>query len=112
MRLATDTRDVARGEIVLIPCRVNAPYMKWDILNRDGEPTGIMISPMSLGPDAIAVTPAELAGLFEVARSGATATPPNDRLRELAAQSPPPARWLEGEEENLFDPDAQQGGED
>ncbi len=29
-------------------------------------------------------------------------TPTNARLKELAAQSPPPPEWFEGEEEDLF----------
>ena len=29
-------------------------------------------------------------------------TPSNDRLRELAANNPPPPQWLEGPEEDLF----------
>ncbi|MHC4399592.1 MAG: hypothetical protein ACYTG0_07925 [Planctomycetota bacterium] len=29
-------------------------------------------------------------------------TPANDRLRELAADNPPPPEWLEGDEEQLF----------
>ena len=29
-------------------------------------------------------------------------TPTNERLKQLAAQSPPPAEWFRGEEEDLF----------
>jgi len=29
-------------------------------------------------------------------------TPPNERLVEWAAESPPPPEWFEGEEEELF----------
>ena len=34
--------------------------------------------------------------------ANAVAPMTNDELRQLAARHPPPAKWLEGEEEDLF----------
>lgn len=37
-----------------------------------------------------------------ITRANAAAPMTNDELRRLAARHPPPAKWFEGEEEELF----------